>query len=243
MKTLLICSGGLDSVCLAYHLAHKNALHSIVTFDYNQRHKKEISFAQAQAQALNVPFQRFDLTLLSAALTGSALTQGYNVPDGHYAQETMKITEVPNRNAIFLTIAFAHATAIGANHVALAVHGGDHFIYPDCRADFLQKFEEMEQLSLEGKVKLYAPYVTNTKSEIVQDGARYNVPFANTWSCYKGGEFHCGRCGTCVERQEAFFEAGVKDPTRYADPNYWQKAVNQYKNSASALCLKDSDHV
>lgn len=230
MKTVLICSGGLDSICLAYHLFHKKSLSAIVTFDYNQRHKKEIQFAKKQAKILNVPFQLFDISPLQEALQGSALTSGEDVPEGHYAQKNMKITEVPNRNAIFLSIAFAYAASHNANRVALAVHGGDHFIYPDCRPDFLESFDKMEYFSLEGKVKLYAPYAKLKKSEIVLDGAKYNVPFQDTWSCYKGNNLHCGRCGTCVERQEAFFLAKIKDPTIYEDSNYWKNMISTDKN-------------
>lgn len=228
MTTLLICSGGLDSVCLAYNLAHKKELQAIISFDYNQKHKKELSFAKQCADDLAVEHELFDLTSLTHALNNSALTSGIEVPDGHYAEETMKITEVPNRNALFLSIGFAVAIKKQLSRVALAVHGGDHFIYPDCRPDFLQAFNEMEKFSLEGRVELSAPYQAGTKADIVKDGAKYNVPFEKTWSCYKGKEIHCGRCGTCVERREAFFVAKIVDPTSYADNDFWKETVAQF---------------
>lgn len=228
MNNLLVCSGGLDSVTLAYELAAQNKLKAIISFDYSQKHVKELKFAEQCAKDLKVPFKFIDLTNLSTAFANTALTGNSLVPDGHYAQQTMKITEVPNRNAIFLTIAFAYAVTIEASEVAIAVHGGDHFIYHDCRPDFLAAFDKMEQLSLESKVKLNVPYATKTKGDIVANGALYKVPFVKTWSCYKGGDIHCGRCGTCVERREAFAAAKIADPTIYADNDYWLQAISEY---------------
>jgi 7-cyano-7-deazaguanine synthase len=139
----------------------------------------------------------------------------------------MKVTVVPNRNAIMLAVAFGVAAAKDAEAVATAVHGGDHFIYPDCRPDFIDAFQKMQNAALDGyaNVRLYTPFVHVPKSEIVVEGAKVKTPFADTWSCYKGGEVHCGRCGTCVERREAFHIAGVEDPTDYADPDYWKSVV------------------
>jgi len=119
------------------------------------------------------------------------------------------------------------AAAEKADAVAAAMHGGDHFIYPDCRPGFMEAFQAMQDAALDGyaQVRLHTPYIDGSKADIVADGARHGVPFAETWSCYKGGEIHCGRCGTCVERREAFHLAGVADPTDYADPDYWQTAI------------------
>ena len=119
------------------------------------------------------------------------------------------------------------AAAEAADAVAVAVHGGDHFIYPDCRPGFIDAFQAMEARALEGvaDVKLYAPFVNGSKADIVTEGACHGTPFAQTWSCYKGGEVHCGRCGTCVERREAFHLAGVADPTEYGDPDFWRETV------------------
>jgi len=227
MKTIVICSGGLDSVSLAHVLADKGQLSALVSFDYGQRHRKELDFAACAATRLGVPHHLIDMRTIGAALTGSALTDDLDVPDGHYAEETMRITVVPNRNAIMLTIAFGVAAAQGADAVATAVHGGDHFIYPDCRPAFTEAFQAMQDAALDGyaSVRLITPYVHRTKADIVTDGARVGTPFAETWSCYKGGDIHCGRCGTCVERREAFDLAGVTDPTDYADPDFWRDAV------------------
>ena len=227
MKTLVICSGGLDSVSLAHIVADRGELTRLVSFDYGQRHRKELDFAAAAAARLDVPHHLIDMRPIGAALTGSALTDDIDVPDGHYAEETMRITVVPNRNAIMLSIGFGVAAANGDGAVATAVHGGDHFIYPDCRPGFTQAFDAMQRAALDGyaDVRLSTPFVTRTKADIVTEGANVGTPFDQTWSCYKGGAVHCGRCGTCVERREAFHLAQVTDPTTYADPDFWKAAV------------------
>lgn len=231
MNTLVICSGGLDSVTLAYKIAHEKVLAGLISFDYGQRHKKELDFAALCARELNVPHAVIDIGVIGRELTGSALTDAIEVPDGHYAEESMKITVVPNRNAIMLSIAYGIASARKAEAVAAAFHGGDHFIYPDCRPPFVKAFEEMQMHALEGlsEIRLLTPFLEMTKGQIVSAGAELKVPFAQTWSCYKGGEKHCGRCGTCVERREAFHHAGVDDPTDYFDPDYWRNAVQKGK--------------
>ncbi|EDM69681.1 hypothetical protein RAZWK3B_12312 [Roseobacter sp. AzwK-3b] len=227
MKTIVICSGGLDSVSLAHKVAAEHELAGLLSFDYGQRHAKELDFAARCAERLGVAHRVVDLRAVGAALTGSALTDDLDVPDGHYAEETMKITVVPNRNAIMLAVGFGMAAAQKADAVATAVHGGDHFIYPDCRPDFIAAFQAMEDHALDGvaKVQLYTPFVTGSKADIVTEGARHGTPFEDTWSCYKGGEVHCGRCGTCVERREAFHLAGIADPTVYADADFWRATV------------------
>ena len=227
MKTIVICSGGLDSVSLAHKVAAEQDLAGLLSFDYGQRHAKELDFARLCAERLGVTHRVVDLRGVGAALSGSALTDDVDVPDGHYAEETMKVTVVPNRNAIMLAVGFGMAAAEGADAVAVAVHGGDHFIYPDCRPGFINAFQAMQDAALEGyaEVTLYTPYLNGSKGDIVADGAKHGTPFAETWSCYKGGARHCGRCGTCVERREAFHLAGVVDPTDYEDPDFWLAAV------------------
>lgn len=231
MKALLICSGGFDSVTLAWRLAAEQSLGALLTFDYGQRHKKEIEAARLCAERLGVPHLVMDIGHIGRQLSGSALTDDIDVPHGHYSEDNMKVTVVPNRNAIMLTIAFGVAAARGLDTVALAVHGGDHFIYPDCRPDFIRLFGEMQAKALDGvaEVALLAPYVNADKTEIARDAARFNVPVAETWSCYEGGDIHCGRCGTCVERIEAMALAGVDDPTSYKDEDYWRQAVARVK--------------
>jgi 7-cyano-7-deazaguanine synthase len=236
MSVVAVCSGGLDSVTLTYKVAGEAALNSLVSFDYGQRHRKELGFAATCADRLGVPHRIVDLTSVTRFLKGSALTDAESVavPDGHYAEETMRITVVPNRNAIMLAIAFGIAAADGASAVAAAFHSGDHFIYPDCRPGFVDAFAAMQNQALDGlwNVALQAPFVHMSKANIVRVGDALGVPFAETWSCYQGGAEHCGRCGTCVERQEAFDLAGIQDPTRYFDPDYWREACARAAGTA-----------
>ena len=211
MKTLVICSGGLDSVSLAHKVAAEHELIGLLSFDYGQRHRKELGFAALCAKRLGVPHQIIDIRDIGRNLTGSALTDNVDVPDGHYAEDTMKITVVPNRNAIMLAIAFGLAAAQKADAVAIAVHGGDHFIYPDCRPAFIDAFQTMQNQALEGYARdsplcALRQYLEGRHRHAM--GQRYGTPFEETWSCYKGGARHCGRCGTCVERREAFHLAG-----------------------------------
>jgi 7-cyano-7-deazaguanine synthase len=224
MKTVVVCSGGMDSVTLAYLVNKERDLSRLVSFDYGQRHRKELEFAARTALDLGVRHDTIDISGLAPFLAGSALTDDLDVPDGHYAEDTMRATVVPNRNAIMFAIAFGIAAGENAQAVAAAVHAGDHFIYPDCRPAFVDAFRAMQDRALEGMwtIDFHAPFVDRTKADIARIGAALGVPFDRTWSCYRGGARHCGRCGTCVERQEALFLAGVPDPTSYEDPNYWR---------------------
>jgi len=227
MKTIVVCSGGLDSVTLAHKVAREHSLYALISFDYGQRHKKELDFAADAARDLGVRHHVVDLTPVGALLTGSSLTSDdVAVPDGHYAEETMRITVVPNRNAIMMSVAFGAAASAGADAVAAAMHGGDHFIYPDCRPDFIDAFQKMQNHALDGvaKIRLYTPFINATKADIAAEAGRLGVPIDRTWSCYKGEEVHCGRCGTCVERREALELARVPDPTVYIDREYWKQA-------------------
>ncbi|HEX8464514.1 MAG TPA: 7-cyano-7-deazaguanine synthase QueC [Abditibacterium sp.] len=220
-RAIAIVSGGLDSVTLAHLLAVQDYELHLLAFDYGQKHKKELGFARECAERLGAAFNLIDLTSLAPIIGGSALTEAsIAVPHGHYAAPTMAITVVPNRNAIFLSLAFGAAVARGAQLVGIGVHGGDHFVYPDCRPKFIESFEAMQKLAVEGfgdpNLKLFAPFLNTDKTGIVRQGAKIGVPFSQTWSCYEGGELHCGRCGTCVERKQAFAAANVSDPTIYA---------------------------
>jgi 7-cyano-7-deazaguanine synthase len=210
----------LDSVTLAYWLRSQGHDLHLLAFDYGQRHVKEVGYARSCAQALEVDFDVVDLHGLGRLLKGSALTDDVPVPHGHYAAPSMAVTVVPNRNAIMLSIAYGVAVAEHATIVATAVHAGDHPIYPDCRPAFIAAFDAMQRVAVEDygdpELRLLAPFVNSGKHDIVRVGHDLGVPFAQTWSCYEGGERHCGRCGTCVERRESFELAGVADPTVYA---------------------------
>jgi 7-cyano-7-deazaguanine synthase len=230
LKTLVLCSGGLDSVTLAHKVVAEGTLVHLVSFDYGQRHRKELDHARRCAQRLQVGHDVLDMVDIGRRLGGSALTDEVEVPEGHYAEDTMRITVVPNRNAIMLAIAFGIAVTKGAVAVAAAVHGGDHFIYPDCRPAFIEAFAAMQRRALDGvaQIALATPFLHWSKADIVREAARLDVPLSETWSCYKGGVRHCGRCGTCVERREAFHLAAVDDPTDYDDADYWREARDAY---------------
>jgi 7-cyano-7-deazaguanine synthase len=214
-------SGGLDSVTLAHVLAGEGHDLVALSFDYGQRHVREIDSAARCADRLGAHHQVVDLRPVGALLTGSALTDAaVEMPEGHYTDASMAATVVPNRNAIMLSVAVGVAVAREAAAVATAVHAGDHPIYPDCRPAFIGAFERQARLANEGFIhddfSILAPFLHASKEEIVRRGAALGVPFEDTWSCYLGGETHCGRCGTCVERREAFDLAGVADPTTYS---------------------------
>lgn len=232
MATLVVCSGGLDSATLAHRVAEAGDLSGLIAFDYGQRHRKELNFAAATAERLGAAFEAVDLASLGRHLTGSALTDEVPVPEGHYSAETMAVTIVPNRNAILLSIAFGLAASRGSDRVAAAVHAGDQAVYPDCRPEFVEAFQAMEDRALEGQgeVALHTPFVRWSKTDIAAEAGRLGVPIDETWSCYRGEEVHCGRCGTCVERREALHTAGVADPTPYADPDYWLRATAEARD-------------
>jgi 7-cyano-7-deazaguanine synthase len=221
IDVVLVASGGMDSVTLAYDYHSQGRALRMLTFDYGQRHRREIIYAARTAATFGVPWDLVDLTCLGPLLTGSALTDStVEVPHGHYAAESMRATVVPNRNAVMLSIATAVAVAEHAPVVAAAVHAGDHYVYPDCRPGFIDAMDLAMRAGNESfghpDLHIDVPYLNWSKADIAARGFQLGVPYADTWSCYEGGEAHCGRCGTCVERHEAFAVAGVPDPTEYA---------------------------
>ena len=155
------------------------------------------------------------LEFVNRLFASDLLKSGGAIPEGHYAAENMKQTVVPFRNAIMLSIACGFAESVGAEGLVIAAHTGDHTIYPDCREDFMAAMGEAMRLGTYAGVQLLRPFIAQTKGQIAAEGARLGVDFARTWSCYKGGAVHCGVCGTCVERREAFLAAGLADPTVY----------------------------
>ncbi|KWW97750.1 7-cyano-7-deazaguanine synthase [Carbonactinospora thermoautotrophica] len=218
---VVIASGGLDSTAVAYWLADQGSELLLVSFDYGQRHRIELDHARRIAETLNARHEIVDLTSVGRLLTGSALTDAnVPVPDGHYTDVSMRSTVVPNRNALMLDVAVGAAVAAGADAVALGIHAGDHPIYPDCRPAFLDAYARLAKVANEGFLvagfRVLAPFLCSSKADIVRTAAALGVPFELTWSCYKGGPTHCGVCGTCTERREAFTLAGVPDPTTYA---------------------------
>ncbi len=217
MQVVVLCSGGMDSVTALHWARRHHEVVAVLSFDYGAKHNhREIPFAAEHARGLGLPHQVIALDFVNRFFASTLLQSGGEIPDGHYEAATMKQTVVPFRNAIMLSIATGFAESRGAEGLVIAAHGGDHAIYPDCREDFLRSMgEAMRQGTYTGMV-LLRPFIELSKAQIAVEGARLGVDYARTWSCYKGGEIHCGRCGTCVERHEAFLAAGLPDPTVYA---------------------------
>lgn len=218
MKIVVTLSGGMDSTALLYHL--KKLGHEVlpISFNYGQRHRRELISASQVSAALGVPHTIVDLTSLNAIMRGSSLTDpSIAVPHGHYADPSMKVTVVPNRNMILLAAAAAYAISEKADALAIAAHAGDHAVYPDCRPEFHEAMAAAFQLCDYNPLQLLRPFIGIDKASIATLGQQAGVPWELTWSCYEGGEVHCGKCGTCVERREAFQVAGIQDPTVYAD--------------------------
>ena len=219
-KAIIILSGGIDSTTLCYKYLDESYKVYPLTINYGQKHFKEIESAKKICENLGLISNIVDLSSIQKLLMGSALTdETVNIPEvpetkEHY--ETLKSTIVPNRNAILLSVAIGYAQSIGANNVLFGAHHSDRGVYPDCRKEFVTAFETAEKLANDNeKLKIDAPFVDLNKSEIVRLGHDLSVPYQDTWSCYVGGETHCGVCSSCRERKRAFSEAGVDDPTTY----------------------------
>lgn len=216
MKAVVLFSGGLDSTVLVYHLLDQNVELKLLSIDYGQRHQKELSSSKNLAESLGLPHHILQLPMLGNLLGGSALTDSsISLPEGHYAEDSMKATVVPNRNMILLSLAAGHAISLQFDTVAYAAHAGDHTIYPDCRPEFADAMDHVLQLADWKQIDLHRPFVKWNKADLVKRGNELGIPFEKTWSCYAGGSKHCGKCGTCVERKEAFELVGLSDPTQY----------------------------
>ncbi len=217
MKVVVLLSGGMDSVT-AFHAALRD--HEVVaglSFDYGAKHHaRELPLAAWHCRQQGVPHRVAPLGFVAEEFTSDLLERGGEIPDGHYEEESMKSTVVPFRNGIMLSIAAGFAESRGASGVVIAAHSGDHAIYPDCREEFLEPMARAIRAGTYAGIELLRPFVAMDKAAIARRGAELGVDFSRTWSCYRGGEVHCGTCGTCVERREAFQLAGVPDPTIYA---------------------------
>lgn len=212
--SVIIVSGGLDSITLLYDKAETIAL--AISFDYGQNHgNKELPYAEYHCQKLGIPHITIPLTFMHQYFKSSLLEGAEAIPEGHYEEENMKSTVVPFRNGIMLAIATGIAESHELKRVYIANHGGDHTIYPDCRPEFIDAMDKATSAGTFVDVRVEAPYTNISKADIVRRGTALGIDYAKTWSCYKGSEMHCGKCGTCVERKEAFANAGVEDPTEY----------------------------
>lgn len=213
-KAVIILSGGMDSTTLLYQINKEYDVHAL-SFNYGQKHTKELNVATKTCNKLNINHKIFDLSVLNE-IAPSALTRNeWQVPEGHYTDENMKQTVVPNRNMVMLSLATSYAIAKKADCLFYGAHAGDHDIYPDCRKEFVDAMINAIKLADWHQVQLVAPYLNIDKGAIVKIGKTFKVDYSLTWTCYKGKELACGKCGSCVERLEAFEKANMKDPLKY----------------------------
>lgn len=214
--SVIIVSGGMDSITLLYQKKEEIAL--AISFDYGSNHNaREIPFAQMHCKQLGIKHITINLDFMHQYFKSSLLEGADAIPEGHYASDNMKSTVVPFRNGIMLSIAIGIAESNALDEVLIANHGGDHTIYPDCRPEFINAINNAAIQGTYNNVNVVAPYTNITKGEIARIGAKLGIDYSQTWSCYKGGAQHCGKCGTCIERREALAEAGIVDTTVYSD--------------------------
>ncbi len=217
MKTLVLLSGGMDSTVALYQARQEHEVVGAVSFDYGSKHNaNEIAMARWHCQQFGLRHDVVALPFVNELFASDLLQSGGDIPEGHYADENMKRTVVPFRNGIMLAIACGIAESREAEALVIAAHAGDHAIYPDCREPFMQAMAASMREGTYARIELLRPFINMDKTGIARLGHDLGIDFARTWSCYKGGAIHCGRCGTCVERREAFMLAGLDDPTEYA---------------------------
>jgi 7-cyano-7-deazaguanine synthase len=214
MKTIVILSGGLDSTTLLYHIKNEGRTVHTLTFDYGQRHNRELKAAEEICRRTQTTQELVDLTSLRPLFGANALTDHrVALPSGEYSNSTIGITTVPNRNMIMLSIAIGRAISLGFDAVAFGAHGGvNDVMYPDCSPDFVASINATAKTCDDKAISILAPFVHWDKSMIVKRGHELAVPFALTWSCYEGNQVPCGQCGTCMDRKNAFDRAGLIDP-------------------------------
>ena len=211
---ILILSGGMDSTTLLHE--YKDRIAMAVTFDYGSNHNaREIKCARINCEMLDIPHIVIPLQFMGQYFKSSLLAGADAIPEGHYADDNMRSTVVPFRNGIMLAVACGLAESNGLRFVMIANHGGDHAIYPDCRAPFIDAMSQAMRHGTYDGITIFAPYTNISKADIARRGKELGVDYALTYSCYKGREKHCGKCGTCVERKEALADAGIEDPTAY----------------------------
>lgn len=214
-KAVIILSGGIDSTTLLYDIINQGYDVSVLSFDYNQKHKKELKFAEIITQKLGLEHKILDLTILNELSPSSLTRDNWDIPEGHFTNDNMKQTVVPNRNMVMLGLAGAYAMGIKATKLFYGAHLGDHDIYPDCRKEFVDVMRQAIKLADWSEVDLEAPYLDIDKGDILIKGIKLGVDYSLTWTCYKGEEKACGTCGSCSERLEAFKKIGIEDPIKY----------------------------
>lgn len=214
-KVVVIFSGGMDSYTVL-NLAIKQGLDVYaLSFNYGQRHLKELEYAKQACIDLNVHHKIVDISAINQLIGGSSLTSNIEVAEGHYQEESMKTTVVPNRNMILLSMAIGYAVSINASQVYYGAHSGDHDIYPDCRPEFVEKMNQVSKIANYEAVEIVTPYLNVSKIDILTAGLNMQLDFGKTWTCYNGRAKACGKCGACQERLEAFAKNKTTDPLEY----------------------------
>ena len=214
-KVVVIYSGGMDSFTVLNRAIADGFEVYALSFNYGQRHAKELEFAANVCEKLKIPHKVVDITAINELLAGSSLTDDIEIPEGHYAEDSMKSTVVPNRNMILLSLAIGYAVSLEAEAVYYGAHAGDHSIYPDCRPEFVEKMNDVSLVANYEPVRVHSPYLQVDKAAILADGLTMGLDYSQTWTCYNGREKACGKCGACTERLEAFAANGVTDPLTY----------------------------
>lgn len=214
-KVVVIYSGGMDSYTVLNRAIADGKQVYALTFDYGQRHVKEIACAKTVCERLNINHKVIDITAINQLLAGSSLTDNIDIPEGHYEADNMKSTVVPNRNMILISLAVGYAVSVGAAQVYYGAHSGDHAIYPDCRPEFVEKMNDVCKIANYESVEIFSPYLTQDKIAILADGISMGLDYSQTWTCYNGREKACGKCGACQERLEAFHLNNKTDPIAY----------------------------
>jgi 7-cyano-7-deazaguanine synthase len=214
-KVVVIYSGGMDSFTVLNKALQQGHDVSALSFNYGQRHVKELDVAANVCKSLEIPHKIVDITAINGLLAGSSLTDDIDIPEGHYEQESMKSTVVPNRNMILLSLAIGYAVSENAQAVYYGAHSGDHAIYPDCRPEFVRQMNVVSKLANYEPVEVVAPYLDVDKNAILADGLKMGLDYSNTWTCYNGRDKACGKCGACIERLEAFAANKQSDPLSY----------------------------
>ncbi|BFM48130.1 7-cyano-7-deazaguanine synthase QueC [Marinomonas sp. THO17] len=214
-KAVVVYSGGMDSFTVLNTAIQQGLEVHAISFNYGQKHSKELLVAAEVCKELNIPHKVVDITAINSLMANSSLTGEAEIPEGHYANDNMKSTVVPNRNMVLLSMAIAYAVSLEASKVFYGAHSGDHHIYPDCRPEFVEAMNAVAKIANYQAVEIVTPFLHNSKGEILKAGLAMQLDYAKTWTCYNGREKSCGKCGACNERLEAFAEQGTQDPLSY----------------------------
>lgn len=214
-QVVVIYSGGMDSFTVLHKALEQGYKVAALTFNYGQKHLKEVDYAKAVCEQLQLEHKVVDISAINQLLQGSSLTSEMEIPEGHYEEESMKSTVVPNRNMILLSLAIGYASSISASKVFYGAHSGDHAIYPDCRPEFVKKMNDVSLIANYEPVEICTPFIADSKIEILRQGLAMGLDYGQTWTCYNGRDLACGKCGACQERLEAFALNKIKDPLSY----------------------------